>query len=130
MEIYQKLKGSDLINFHLAFPNSTSELAPFYNLKANFGYDEDYDLWPIINLERVPKPIEEEWIHAVYDLTLGLRIDSLEIFNGISDELKCKVTGLYIVGSISGRVFFHSKSLTHLFLLSSRDLHFYSVWEK
>ena len=106
MEIYQKLKGSELINFHLAFPKSTSELAPFYYLKSNFGYDDD-DLWPVIKLKRVPNPIEEEMIHAAYDLTLRLRVASWSTFNEISDELQCKVTGLCIAGSISGRLQFN-----------------------
>ena len=97
------MKAGDLINFHLAFPQSTSELAPFYYLKSSFGYKDD-DLWPVITLNAVPSPIEDAFIHAAYDMTLKLKVGGFEIFNGTSDELRSKVTELYFMGgSISGR---------------------------
>ena len=109
LEIYQKLDAGDLINFHLAFPNSTSELAPFYNLKSSFQY-KDYALWPSIHLNRVPSPIEEKLIHAAYDLNLKLNVGTEKTFNAISDELRCKVTEWYIYGkSISGRLHFNPR---------------------
>jgi hypothetical protein len=108
LDIYQKLYGRDLINFHLAFPKSTSELAPFYNLKSNFEYDA-YELWPVITLKKTPKPLEEIWIRAAYNLTLRLDASvSWDHFNRISDELRCKLKKLYISGkSKSSRFFFN-----------------------
>ena len=94
-----------MINFHLAFPQSTSELAPFYELKSSFGYKDD-DLWPVIHLNRVPSPIAEKLIHAGYDLNLRLGMSSLDTFNAISDGLRCKVTEVEIQETaISGRLF-------------------------
>ena len=112
LEIYRKLKGSDLINFHLAFPKSTSELAPFYYLNSNFGY-KDYALWPSIHLNRVPSPIEEDLIHdACNNLTLRLMANSLKVFNGISDLLRYKVTVLLMDGDMwSGRFHLNFNSL-------------------
>ena len=107
LEIYRKLEGDNLINFHLAFPQSTSELAPFYYLKSNFGY-EDYQLWPVIKISRVPGPIELELIHAAYNLTLKLKVVSVKTFNGISDELRCRVTDLRLCdGNTQGRLIFN-----------------------
>ena len=106
LEVYEKLKGADLINFHLAFPNLTSELAPFYYLKSSFEYEDD-DLWPVLSVNTVPKPIEEELIHAAYSLTLSLEVYYLKTFNGISDELQCKVTKFNMKGNLySGRFAF------------------------
>jgi hypothetical protein len=86
----------------LAFPQSTSELAPFYNLKSRFGYEAD-ELWPIIILERVPSAIEEEYIHAAYDLTLRLDVDSWKTFDGISNGLRCKITDWDMAGKVTGK---------------------------
>ena len=104
LDIYGKLEGGDLINFHLAFPKSTSELAPFYYLKSSFEYKNDA-LWPVIRVKRVPNPIEEELIHSAYNLTLRLRVYSFDAFQEISDELRCKVTELVRQGHI-GRLLF------------------------
>ena len=105
LEIYKTLDAGDLINFHLAFPKSTSELAPFYNLKTRFGYDAD-ELWPVIKMKRVPSAIEENYIHAAYDLTLRLFVDSWKTFDGISNELRCKITDLDMVGKPISRKLF------------------------
>jgi hypothetical protein len=117
LEIYQNLDADDLIDFHLAAPNLTSELAPLYQLKSNFKYSDD-DLWPIIRMNRVPGPIEEDLILAAYDLNLELFVGSLEIFNGISDGLRSKVTEMYMSkqGNSSGRYFL-------LFQFQSLDFH-------
>jgi hypothetical protein len=110
LEIYRKLNATDLINFHLAFPQSTFELAPFYYLKSNLNTRMMIcnDLWPVITVKRTPNPIEEELIHAAYNLNLRLKVPSVETFNGISAELRRKVTELVICGeSISGGFFFN-----------------------
>ena len=110
LDIYRKLKGGELINFHLAFPQSTFELAPFYYLKSNLNTRMMIcnDLWPVITVKRTPNPIEEELIHAAYNLNLRLKVPSVETFNGISAELRRKVTELVICGeSISGGFFFN-----------------------
>ena len=47
-------------------------------------------------MNRVPGPIDEKLILAAYDLNLALFVGSLEIFNGISDGLRSKVTEVHI----------------------------------
>jgi hypothetical protein len=98
LEIYKQLDADDLIDFHLAFPKSNSELAPFYNLKSRFGYEAD-ELWPAIKMKRVPSVIEEEYIHAAYDLTLSLVV-GWRTFDEISNGLRSKVTRLEIEGKV------------------------------
>ena len=102
MDIYRQLKGGDLINFHLAFPQSTSELAPF--LKLNLKYPAA-SLWPMIHLNTVPDPIEEDLIHAAYNLNLRLNVGDLGSLIGMSDGLRCKVTEVDICEEdIQGRL--------------------------
>ena len=85
------------------------ELAPFYYLKSNFGYEEN-KLWPIIILNRVPGPIELELIHAAFNLNLRLEVDSWKTFDGISNELRSKVTEFNIVHRrVLGRISYNQR---------------------